>query len=132
MASLRSLAACIGVTGEFSVVRDFFGHASRPPWRPVSPDNVLPSSLSLLTQIRRLQQPYFNINVVRVGTNSDGIFAAEGVDDIDEAVDEKNVDAAVAVAREIYGAIGVGIGRVERWHWHSGRRDGLRDDQLTR
>ena len=115
MASLRALAACIGVTGEFSVVRDFFGHASRPPWRPVSPDNVPPSSLSLLTQIRRLQQPYFNINVVRVGTNSDGIFAAEGVDDIDEAVDEKNVDAVVAVAREIYGAIGVGIGRVERW-----------------
>ena len=119
MASLRSLAACIGVTGEFSVVRDFFGHASPPPWRPVSPDNIPPSSLSLLTQIRRLQQPYFNINVVRVGTNSDGIFAAEGVDDIDAAVHEKNVDAAVALAREIYGAIGVGIGRVERW-WQFG------------
>ena len=115
MASLRSLAACIGVTGEFSVVRDFFGHASPPPWRPVSPDNIPPPSLSLLTQIRRLQQPYFNINVVRVGTNSDGIFASEGVDDIDDAVHEKNVDAAVALAREIYGAIGVGIGRVERW-----------------
>ena len=97
------------------MVRDFFGHASPPPWRPVSPDNIPPSSLSLLTQIRRLQQPYFNINVVRVGTNSDGIFAAEGVDDIDAAVHEKNVDAAVALAREIYGAIGVGIGRVERW-----------------
>lgn len=115
MASLRSLAACIGVTGEFSVVRDFFGHASPPPWRPVSPDNIPPSSLSLLTQIRRLQQPYFNINVVRVGTNSDGIFAAEGVDNIDAAVHEKNVDSAVAMAREIYGAIGVGIGRVERY-----------------
>jgi hypothetical protein len=114
MASLRSLAACIGVTGEFSVVGDFFGHASPPPWRPVSSDNIPPSSLSLLTQIRRLQQPYFNINVVRVGTNSDGIFAGEGVDDIDDAVHEKNVDAAVALAREIYGAIGVGIGRVER------------------
>ena len=115
MASLRSLAACIGVTGEFSVVRDFFGHGSPPPWRPVSEDNIPPSSLSLLTQIRRLQQPYFNINVVRVGTNSDGIFAAEGVDDIDAAVHEKNVDSAVALAREIYGAIGVGIGRVERY-----------------
>ena len=115
MASLRSLAACIGVTGEFSVVRDFFGHASPPPWRPVSPDNIPPSSLSLLTQIRRLQQPYFNINVVRVGTNSDGILAAEGVDDIDAAVDEQNVDCAVDMAREIYGAIGIGIGRVERW-----------------
>jgi hypothetical protein len=119
MASLRSLAACIGVTGEFSVVRDFFGHGSPPPWRPVSPDNLPPPSLSLLTQIRRLQQPYFNINVVRVGTNSDGLFAAEGVDDIDAAVDEKNVDSAVALAREIYGAIGVGIGRVERWHYIS-------------
>jgi hypothetical protein len=117
MASLRSLASCIGVTGEFSVVRDFFGYASPPPW--VLAPNIqkidLPSSLSLLTQIRRLQQPYFNINVVRVGTNSDGLFAPEGEDNIDAAVDEQNVDCAVDMAREIYGAIGVGIGRVERW-----------------
>ena len=37
------------------------------------------------------------------------------MDDIDAAVDEQNVDCAVDMAREIYGAIGVGIGRVERW-----------------
>ena len=117
MASLRSLAACIGVTGEFSVVGDFFGYASPPPWGlgPNSQKDDLPSSLSLLTQIRRLQQPHFNINVVRVGTNSDGILAPEGEDNIDAAVDEQNVDAAVDMAREIYDAIGVGIGRVERW-----------------
>jgi hypothetical protein len=116
MASLRSLAACIGVTGKFSVVGDFFGYASAPPW--VLSPNIqkidLPSSLSLLTQIRRLQQPYFNINVVRVGTERVVDWEPKWLLAPD---DEQNVDCAVDMARGIYGAIGVGIGRVERW-WH--------------
>jgi hypothetical protein len=116
MASLRSLAACIGVTGEFSVVGDFFGYASPPPWglAPSSQDTNLPSSLSLLTQIRRLQQPHFNINVVRVGTERVVDWEPKWLLDPD---DEQNVDCSVDMARAIYGAIGVGIGRVERW-WH--------------
>jgi hypothetical protein len=108
MASLRSLAACIGVEGEFSVVGDFFGYASPPPWAlaPSSQTANLPSSLSLLTQMSRVQQPHFHINVIRVGTDSSGLLAA---------VDEQNVDCSVDLARGIYAAIGVGVGRVERW-----------------
>ena len=30
MASLRDTAACIGVTGDFSVVRDFYGYLAKP------------------------------------------------------------------------------------------------------
>jgi hypothetical protein len=108
MASLRSLAACIDITGTFSVVGDFFGYASPPPWNlaPSSQTASLPSSLSLLTQARRIQQPHFHINVIRVGTDSHGLLAP---------VDEQNVDASVDLARGIYAAEGIGIGRVERW-----------------
>lgn len=110
MASLRSLAACIGVTGEFTAVGDFFGYASPPPW-PLAPSGQtvnLPSSLSLLTQMKRIQQPHFNINVIRVGSFSNGLLAPD---------DEQNVDTSVDLARGIYAAEGIGIGRVERW-WH--------------
>lgn len=108
MASLRSLADCIGVTSDFSVVGDFFGYASSPPWAlaPSAQAASLPSSLSLLTQMNRLDQQHFHLNVIRVGTNSDGLLAP---------VDEQNVDCAVELARGIYAARGIGIGRVERW-----------------
>jgi len=107
MAGLRHFAACIGLPQKFSVVRDFFGYASPPPWTLAPSQNNLPQSLSLLAQMKRLKQKHFHLNVIRVGASSfDGLL---------NAVDEQNLDCAVQITRNIYAAVGIGIGRVERW-----------------
>lgn len=122
MASLKALAACIGVTGDFRVVRNFFGYASAPPWSlaPSSQQASLPQSLSLLTQMKRLQQTHFHLDCVRVGTDSSDLLAP---------VDEQNLDCAVQMARDIYGAAGIGIGRYDRW-WLIAMADGTGYDVI--
>lgn len=108
MASVRAMAACIGITGTFRVVRHFFGYASPPPWSlaPSTQQVNLPQSLSVLTQVKRLQQKHYHLDCVRVGTGSNDLLAG---------VDEQNLDCAVQMARDIYGAAGIGIGRYDRW-----------------
>lgn len=108
MASLRAIAACIGITGDFRVVSDFYGYASAPPWNlaPAGQQASLPQFLSLLTQVKRLQKTHCHLDCVRVGTDANNLLAA---------VDEQNLDCAVQMARDIYGAAGVGIGRYNRW-----------------
>lgn len=106
MTSLRQLASCIGLSGNFSVVRHFFGYASAPPWNLLPSQGNLPQSLSLLTQMKRLKRKHFHLNVIRVGTDANGLL---------EPLDEQNLDCAVQLTRDIYGAAGIGIGRVERW-----------------
>ncbi len=110
MVWLRDLAKCLGLAGTFSVVGDFFGYASAPPWNlaPSQTNPNLPQSVSLLTQMRRVRQYHFHLNIVRVGTNANGFLPQ---------VDEQNVDCAVHVTRDIFAAAGIGIGRVQRgWH----------------
>ena len=106
MASLKQLAACIHLEAKFSVLRDFFGYVSAPPWNLANSQNALPQSLSLATQMKRLQQKHFHLNLIRVGTRSNGSLPT---------VDEQNLDCAVQLCRDIYASIGVGVGRVERW-----------------
>jgi hypothetical protein len=67
------------------VVGDFFGYASPPPWNlgPSAEQTNLPQSLSLLTQVKRLNQKHFHVNVIRVGTDSNGLLSP---------ADEQNVD----------------------------------------
>jgi hypothetical protein len=100
MASLKGLADCIGLEPRFAVVRDFFGYRSAPPWNLANSQNSLPQSLSLATQMQRLQQKHFHLNLIQIGINT---------------VDEQNLDCAVQFARDIYAAVGIGIGRVEHW-----------------
>jgi hypothetical protein len=106
MASLRQLSACIGLQGTIRIVGDFFGYASAPPWNQAPSQTNLPQSLSLLTQMKRLGQTHFHLNIIRVGTDGNGFLVA---------VDEENVDSAVQITRDIYAAEGIGIGRVDRW-----------------
>jgi hypothetical protein len=107
MASLRALASCIGCPANFRSVRNFFGYASGPPWNLAKPSQAnLPQSLSVLKQMKRLKQKHFHLDLIRVGTDANGLLPP---------ADEQNLDSAVQMAREIYGAIGVGIGRVNRW-----------------
>ena len=99
MASLRDTAACIGVTGDFSVVRDFFGRsAARVGTYGEKPDDV-----SVLTQVGLLQGPHVHLNLIRVGIE---LYTPE---------DEADIDAAVQGTRGYYEQVGLGVGRVLRF-----------------
>ncbi len=91
MASLRGMAQCIGITGNFSVLHDFFGYTAAP------------QDLSVLTQIRRLQGRHVHMNLIRVGIES---FTA---------ADELEIDGAVQFTRDTYATVNLGVGRVTRW-----------------
>ena len=91
MASLRDTAACIGITGDFSVVGDFFGY--RAP----------PQDLSVLTQINRLEGRYVDMNLIRVGIES---FTES---------DEQEIDLAVQFTRDNWAQVSLGVGRVLRF-----------------
>jgi hypothetical protein len=107
--SLRQLGACLVLPSTFSIVRDFFGYRSPPPWPPrptAAVQSNVPTSLSVLRQAQLLQQPHFNLHVVRVGVDDTGFYTLSHF--------ERQVDAAVQLARNIYGEINVGIGRVHR------------------
>lgn len=94
MASLKAMASCINLANpnNFHVVRDFFGYLRGAP-----------QQLSLLTQVRRLQDKHIHLNCIRVGsdqfTNSD---LAE-------------IDSAVQFTRNNYAQVNIGIGRVEHY-----------------
>lgn len=89
--SLRDTAACIGITGNFSVVGDFFGYLR------------VPQDLSILTQIRRLQGRHVHMNLIRVGIEFFG------------DADELEIDAAVQFTRDTYATVNLGVGRVRRF-----------------
>jgi hypothetical protein len=91
MASLRHVAQCIGVGGDFSLLHHFFGMRSVP----------LATQVSLLQQIKHVQGSHFNFNVILVG--HDALTPSE-LDDVNRAVFD---------TRKIYSKAGVGVGRVE-------------------
>lgn len=91
MASLRDIAQCIGITGNFTIVGDFFGYITAP------------QDLSVLTQVKRLQGKHVHMNLIRVGIES---FTA---------ADELEIDGAVQFTRDTYATVNLGVGRVTRW-----------------
>jgi hypothetical protein len=101
--SLKAYASCIGLDGDFSLLRDFFGLKRAPPWSNASAEqSYLPSGLSLTTQMKRLHRPFFNI-------------AAISLDGIESSTNACNsIDGAIQLTREIYARAGFGIGRVWR------------------
>lgn len=99
MTSLKAMCSFLGVAGrgdQISVIRDFFGFEMRR----VPSVTGAPNRLSLLTQMKALRGPQFNVNLIKVGSDHFG-------DD-----DNLAVDAAVHKARVIYAEAGLGIGRV--------------------
>jgi hypothetical protein len=96
MASLKQLARCIGLSGDISIIRDFYGYTRVPTG----------TQLSLLTQARLLKNPHIHLNLIRVGTNENGWFSD---------AEEQEIDTAVQIMRNIYATVGIGIGRVERY-----------------
>ncbi len=110
MPSLRTVAGCIGLSGNFSVLANFFGFIRGQ----VPPDRMAPLgsrlTLSLLAQVSRLERAqtspdfgdHFHLNVIRVGV--------ERFSDLDLM----QIDYSIFRLREIF-AGGLGVGRVQHW-----------------
>ena len=65
-ASLRAFASCVGITGPFSVLGDFYGFRQRR--LPTDPTGVR-VEVSLTEQIQGLRGRHFNLNVIKVGSD---------------------------------------------------------------
>jgi len=97
-ASLRGLAACIGVTGSFSVLGDFLGL-----WQRSLPSDPTGAEVrvSLLRQFERLKGRHFHLNIILMG--SDSFTSAE----------HDQIDYSVYKIRNIYNQVAVGVGRIK-------------------
>ena len=95
MASIRKIAQCIGLSGQISIIRDFFGY-----W------TGLPKPLSLLTQVRLLQGKHIHLNLIQVYP-----FSFE---------DFQKMDAGLQFMREAYAAVNFGVGRIKHYTINQG------------
>ena len=101
MDSLKAIAACIGVTGDFSVSQNFFGFLRGAP-----------GDVSVLTQIRRLQGRHVHMNFIRVGSDQ---FTNN---------DLAEMDSALQFTRDTYAQVNLGVGRIEHYVISTGEADG--------
>jgi hypothetical protein len=99
MPSIKELARCIGLSGDIRIVRDFYGYRTGAP-----------QELSLLTQARLLQESHIHLNLIRVGFDS---LPTTPIDE--QRAAEEEIDFAVHWMRDVYAAVNIGIGRVERY-----------------
>jgi len=106
-ASLKQMAACIGLPASISVLRDFYGF-----WAGVLPTVTGGSAtLSLKEQFASLKGPHIHINIIHVGAI--------------DADDNATIDAAVHVCRTVYKTVGLGVGRVSHFVISAGDADGM-------
>ena len=99
MESVRGCAQrCLGLTGQFSLLGDFFGF--RRKRLPLDPTGA-GVQISVRRQLRRLSEFAFNLNIIAVGRDqfTDG--------------DYMQLDYALFKLRNIYDQVGLGVGRVE-------------------
>lgn len=110
MPSLLETAACIGVTGNFSVLRDFYGffRGALPP----DPTNA-EVSVSLARELNEIAGEHFNVNFIAVG------------DDQFDDNDNIEVDYSIYRLRNIYAANGIGVGRIEHYGISTAEADRL-------
>src|SRR5262249_9228582 len=109
-ASLRGFANCIGITGPFSVLGDFYGFRQRR--LPTDPTGVR-VVVSVREQILSLRGRHFNLNVIKVG--SDQFTTA----------DHNEIDYAIFKVRNIYRQVRVGVGRILHWIVSTADANGL-------
>jgi hypothetical protein len=100
MTSLRDYAACIGVSGNFSVLAHFFGFMrARVPPDPTG----ITAEVSIREQIGRLKWQHIHFNVTRVGS-----------DQFSDAANA-SVDYCLYRIRTIYAQVSLGVGRVNHF-----------------
>jgi len=108
MTSLRAFSqTCLGLSGGFSVQRDFFGYRHKRP-----------GSLSLRLQLSLLRNPHIHLDVILVGGDA---FSTD---------QHCRVDIAVFGARRIFEQIPLGIGRIAFHQIDVADADGL--DTVTK
>ena len=90
--SLSQIAGCIGITGQFSVSRDFFGFMRGAP-----------SDVSVATQIARLKGRHVHMNFIRVGSDQ---FTLN---------DLAEMDSALQFTRDTYAQVNLGVGRIQHF-----------------
>jgi hypothetical protein len=100
------VAQCIGITGRFGVVRDFFGHITGAP-----------QPLSVLTQVRLLQGKHVHLNLIRTYPFN--------------SAQLRTIDQAVLVMRGIYGTVGIGVGRVKHYGLNAGGYEIIPDHAIA-
>jgi hypothetical protein len=109
-ASLRAFAACIGISGPFSVLSDFYGF--RRGRLPPDPTGVR-VEVSLKEQIDRLRGRHFHLNVITVG--SDQFTDADHIE----------IDYSIFKLRNVYRPVGLGVGRIRHWVVSTAQANGL-------
>lgn len=115
-ASLRAFTACIGITGTFSVLGDFFGF--RRGRLPADPTAVR-TEVSVTEQIQRLRDRHFNLNVIKVG--SDQFTDADLVE----------IDYSIFKLRNVYRPVNLGVGRIRHFSISTADADGLDSPTTT-
>lgn len=86
MISVRKIARCHDVKGAFHIVEDFFGYPTGAP-----------QPLSLMRQLELSESDHTHVNIIRVG--SDG-FSDE---------DDVEIDRAIAIMRDLFAAVDLGV-----------------------
>ena len=109
-ASLRAFASCIGITGSFSVLGDFYGFRQRR--LPTDPTGVR-VEVSIRDQINSLRGRHFHLNVIKVGS-----------DQFTNA-DHNEVDYSIFKVRNIYRQVGLGVGRILHYAIPTANANGL-------
>lgn len=118
MNSFRQHAACVGASGNFSVMRDVLGFArGRLPPHPDGGSNV--ASVSMRAQIDAVAGRHVHLNVIRVGF--DALSATE------QARAVERIDWAILRVREIYAPVNLGVGRIRHWFITQADADGADD-----
>jgi hypothetical protein len=90
MASLKQAVNCIGLSGQVSIRRDFYGYRTQ-----------VPATLSLLTQVRLLQGKHINLNLIRTASFN--------------VSQQREIDFGLNLMRQIYATVNVGVGRIQRF-----------------
>jgi hypothetical protein len=85
MISLRQIAQCIGLSANFSVIRDFYGYRSSP--------NQPPIQLSLIQQTRLLRDGQHVTIHIKIVTNPTSF----------------SLDRMINAIRQVYGNSGIGV-----------------------
>lgn len=96
MVSVKQLANCMGLSGQISIVRDFFGYAF----------HGYQGTLSLREQVGLVQGKHIHLNLIRVG-----------IENFTDA-HEREIDFALQRMRKIYAVptVQLGVGRVQRYY----------------
>lgn len=109
MISVRKMAECLGLLGNFSVVHDFFGYRIDFNGRMIS----------LLQQMQLLQNRHISLNIIRVGFDNF------------QPADDQEISNAIQITRNIYATVNLGIGRIEHYEISVAKangRDVITDD----